>query len=85
MDGWHFLQIPGPTNVPQRILRAIAQSTIDHRGKAFGEMGRETRAGLKHVFGIEVRDVALRKAQALSAIRRGACCRAHETQCSPCL
>jgi alanine-glyoxylate transaminase/serine-glyoxylate transaminase/serine-pyruvate transaminase len=53
MDGWHFLQIPGPTNVPQRILRAIAQPTIDHRGKAFGEMGREIRAGLKHVFGTQ--------------------------------
>ena len=49
-SGRHFLQIPGPTNVPDRILRAIAQATIDHRGPAFAELGRETIAGLQRVF-----------------------------------
>ena len=49
-SGRHFLQIPGPTNVPDRILRAIAQPTIDHRGPAFAELGRETIAGLQRVF-----------------------------------
>ncbi|MGH9140913.1 MAG: pyridoxal-phosphate-dependent aminotransferase family protein, partial [Vicinamibacterales bacterium] len=49
-SGRHFLQIPGPTNVPDRILRAIAQPTIDHRGPAFGELGREAIAGLQRVF-----------------------------------
>jgi alanine-glyoxylate transaminase/serine-glyoxylate transaminase/serine-pyruvate transaminase len=48
--GHHFLQIPGPTNVPDRILRAIAQPTIDHRGPAFGRLGREVLDGLKKVF-----------------------------------
>lgn len=49
-SGRHFLQIPGPTNVPDRILRAIAQPTIDHRGPEFGRMGKEVLDGLKRVF-----------------------------------
>ncbi len=49
-SGRHFLQIPGPTNVPDRILRAIERPTIDHRGPEFGELGREVLAGLKHIF-----------------------------------
>jgi len=53
MEGAHFLQIPGPTNVPQRILRAIAQPTIDHRGRDFGKMGIEIRQGLQFVFGTQ--------------------------------
>ena len=48
--GRHFLQIPGPTNVPERILRAIDHATIDHRGPEFGVMGREVLEGLKQVF-----------------------------------
>ena len=48
--GRHFLQIPGPTNTPDRILRAMAAPTIDHRGPEFGELGREVLAGLKTVF-----------------------------------
>ena len=35
-SGRHFLQIPGPTNVPDRVLRAIDNATIDHRGPEFG-------------------------------------------------
>jgi alanine-glyoxylate transaminase/serine-glyoxylate transaminase/serine-pyruvate transaminase len=49
-SGRHFLQIPGPTNVPDRILRAMAQATIDHRGPEFGRMGKEILEGLKPVF-----------------------------------
>ena len=49
-SGRHFLQIPGPTNVPDRILRAIAQPTIDHRGPRFADLGREAIAGLQRVF-----------------------------------
>ena len=48
--GRHFLQIPGPTNVPDRVLRAIAQPTIDHRGPAFARMTREALEGLQRVF-----------------------------------
>ena len=48
--GRHFLQIPGPTNVPDRVLQAIAMPTIDHRGPEFGELGREVVAGMKRVF-----------------------------------
>ena len=48
--GRHFLQIPGPTNVPNRVLRAIEQPTIDHRGAEFGRLGREVLDGLKQVF-----------------------------------
>jgi alanine-glyoxylate transaminase/serine-glyoxylate transaminase/serine-pyruvate transaminase len=50
MAGRHFLQIPGPTNVPDRVLRAIAQPTIDHRGPAFARLGREVLDGLQRVF-----------------------------------
>ena len=49
-DGRHFLQIPGPTNVPDRVLRAIAQPTIDHRGPEFGRLGLEVLHGLKEIF-----------------------------------
>jgi alanine-glyoxylate transaminase/serine-glyoxylate transaminase/serine-pyruvate transaminase len=48
--GRHFLQIPGPTNVPDRVLRAIDFPTIDHRGPEFGALGKEVLAGLKRVF-----------------------------------
>ena len=48
--GRHFLQIPGPTNVPDRVLRAIDQPTIDHRGPAFQRLGKELLEGLKAIF-----------------------------------
>ena len=48
--GRHFLQIPGPTNVPDRVLRAIDNPTIDHRGPAFGRMGLEILANLRAIF-----------------------------------
>lgn len=47
--GRHFLQIPGPSNVPDRILRAIDSPVIDHRGPEFGRLGREVLAGMKDV------------------------------------
>src|SRR5882672_6422235 len=49
-SGRHFLQIPGPTNVPDRVLRAIDRATMDHRGPEFGKMGLEILEGLKAVF-----------------------------------
>ena len=48
--GRHFLQIPGPTNVPERILRAMGRPTIDHRGPEFADMARGIFEGLKDVF-----------------------------------
>src|SRR5579864_7474470 len=48
--GRHFLQIPGPTNVPDRILRAIDQPVIDHRGPEFAELGLTVLSGLREVF-----------------------------------
>ena len=48
--GRHFLQIPGPTNVPGRILRAIERPTIDHRGPEFGRFGERVLSGLREVF-----------------------------------
>jgi len=50
MSGRHFLQIPGPTNVPDRVLRAIAQPTIDHRGPAFAKLARDVLVGLRDIF-----------------------------------
>jgi alanine-glyoxylate transaminase/serine-glyoxylate transaminase/serine-pyruvate transaminase len=49
-SGRHFLQIPGPTNVPDRVLRAIDQPTIDHRGPEFGALGLAVLEGVKQVF-----------------------------------
>lgn len=48
--GRHFLQIPGPTNVPDRVLHAIARPTIDHRGPEFQALGRQLLERLKAVF-----------------------------------
>lgn len=48
--GRHFLQIPGPTNVPDRVLRAIEQPTIDHRGPAFGLLGKQLLRNLRRIF-----------------------------------
>ena len=50
-SGRHFLQIPGPTNVPDRVLRAIAAPTIDHRGPEFAELGLDILQRIKPVFG----------------------------------
>ena len=49
LRGRHFLQIPGPTNVPERILRALAKPTIDHRGPEFAQMTREIISGLQEI------------------------------------
>ena len=51
--GRHFLQIPGPTNVPDRVLRAMARPTIDHRGPEFQALGRELLDGIRDVFRTE--------------------------------
>ena len=48
--GRPFLQIPGPTNVPDRVLRAIARPTIDHRGPEFARLAREAIDGLQRIF-----------------------------------
>ncbi|SOY73233.1 pyridoxal-phosphate-dependent aminotransferase family protein [Cupriavidus taiwanensis] len=49
-SGRHFLQIPGPSPVPDRILRAMSYPTIDHRGPEFGALGRKVLAGIKEIF-----------------------------------
>ncbi len=50
MSGRHFLQIPGPTNVPDRVLRAMDLPTMDHRGPKFGELGQRVLAGMRQIF-----------------------------------
>src|SRR5262249_36056686 len=49
-SGRHFLQIPGPTNVPDRVLRAIDRPTIDHRGPEFSALTRHILVRLRNVF-----------------------------------
>jgi len=49
-SGRHFLQIPGPTNVPERVLRAMARPTIDHRGPEFARLASELLESVKEVF-----------------------------------
>ena len=51
--GRHFLQIPGPSSVPDRILNAISRQVIDHRGPDFAELGTRVLEGLKTVFKTE--------------------------------
>jgi alanine-glyoxylate transaminase/serine-glyoxylate transaminase/serine-pyruvate transaminase len=48
--GRHFLQIPGPSPVPDRILRAMSLPTIDHRGPEFGTLGRAVLSGIGQIF-----------------------------------
>ena len=48
--GAHFLQIPGPSPVPERILRALSQPTIDHRGPDFAALGLKTLRGVREIF-----------------------------------
>jgi alanine-glyoxylate transaminase/serine-glyoxylate transaminase/serine-pyruvate transaminase len=48
--GRHFLQIPGPTNVPDRVLRAIDRPTIDHRGPEFQVLAKDVLEGMKRIF-----------------------------------
>ncbi len=48
--GWHFLQIPGPSNTPERVLRAMAKPTLDHRGPEFGLLTKRILENLKKVF-----------------------------------
>ncbi len=49
-SGRHFLQIPGPTNVPDRVLRAMAKPTIDHRGPEFAKLTHDLLNDLKEIF-----------------------------------
>jgi len=48
--GRHFLQIPGPTNVPDRVLRAMGMPVLDHRGPEFAELGHAVLAGMQRIF-----------------------------------
>jgi alanine-glyoxylate transaminase/serine-glyoxylate transaminase/serine-pyruvate transaminase len=52
-SGRHFLQIPGPTNVPDRILRAMDYPTIDHRGPEFQALGKSVLEGIRSIFQTE--------------------------------
>jgi len=65
--GRHFLQIPGPTNVPDRVLRAIDFPTMDHRGPEFGDLGRGVIAGMKRVFKSTRGDVVIYPASGTGA------------------
>ncbi len=49
-SGRHFLQIPGPTNVPERVLRAMDRPTIDHRGPEFQQLGFDVLTGMQDLF-----------------------------------
>jgi alanine-glyoxylate transaminase/serine-glyoxylate transaminase/serine-pyruvate transaminase len=48
--GKHFLQIPGPTNIPDRVLRAMSYPTIDHRGPDFAEIAKRVLSRIKRIF-----------------------------------
>ena len=65
--GRHFLQIPGPTNVPDRILRAIDLPTMDHRGPEFAQLGKTVLAGMKRVFRADQGEVVIYPASGTGA------------------
>ena len=65
--GRHFLQIPGPTNVPERVLRAIDFPTMDHRGPDFADLGKAVLAGMKRVFKTTHGDVVIYPASGTGA------------------
>ncbi len=65
--GRHFLQIPGPTNVPERVLRAIDFPTMDHRGPDFAELGKAVLAGMRRVFKTTQGDVVIYPASGTGA------------------
>ena len=49
--GYHFFQNPGPTNIPDRVLRAMAAPTIDHRGPEFAALARQVLGGVRPLCG----------------------------------
>src|SRR2546421_896455 len=65
--GRHFLQIPGPTNVPDRVLRAIDFPTSDHRGPEFATLGKNLLADMKRVFKTTRGDVVIYPASGTGA------------------
>src|SRR6195256_6729210 len=65
--GRHFLQIPGPTNVPDRVLRAIDFPTMDHRGPDFAHLGKAVLAGMKRVFKSTKGEVVIYPASGIGA------------------
>src|SRR5574338_928013 len=65
--GRHFLQIPGPTNVPDRVLRAIDAATIDHRGPEFAELGKSVLSGMKRVLKTTTGEVVIYPASGTGA------------------
>src|SRR5258708_20753403 len=50
-SGRQFLQIPGPTNIPERVLRAMDRPVVDHRSPEFAQLTEDVRRGLSRVFG----------------------------------
>ncbi|MBM9596315.1 pyridoxal-phosphate-dependent aminotransferase family protein, partial [Roseitranquillus sediminis] len=66
-SGRHFLQIPGPTNVPDRVLRAMDYPTIDHRGPTFADLGTRVLAGMKRIVRTEAGQVVIYPASGTGA------------------
>jgi len=66
-SGRHFLQIPGPTNVPDRVLRAIDMPTMDHRGPDFADLGKALLAGMKAMFKSSTGEVVIYPASGTGA------------------
>jgi alanine-glyoxylate transaminase / serine-glyoxylate transaminase / serine-pyruvate transaminase len=67
VTGRHFLQIPGPTNVPERILRAMDRAVVDHRGPDLPAVVHEAVAGLKQIFGTTTGEIVLYPASGTGA------------------
>ncbi|MEM1343182.1 MAG: aminotransferase class V-fold PLP-dependent enzyme [Pseudomonadota bacterium] len=65
--GRHFLQIPGPTNVPDRVLRAMDYPTIDHRGPGFAKLGQRVLDGMKRIVKTEAGHVVIYPASGTGA------------------
>ncbi len=65
--GRHFLQIPGPTNVPDRVLRAMDNPTMDHRGPEFAALGKRALDGMKRIVKTQAGQVVIYPASGTGA------------------
>src|SRR3978361_2315758 len=73
VSGRHFLQTPGPTNLPDRVLRAMDRNAINHRGPDFGALGREIVAKMRVVFQTEAATIGIFPASGTGAWESALC------------
>ena len=69
-QGPHYLQIPGPSPVPERIQRAIDRQVIDHRSQDFKKLGDDVLSGIRDVFGTRATENRMSRRAISRTVRR---------------